>query len=478
MAVKLTIAQKLFLAILAAIVTMVIGMQLSIRWSFERGFSRYVTALEQERFEALAVKLEAAYGTEGDWRFIQEQPALWAALLLATLPEDSGTMRQQRRLTRMLQGPEMMHQPMMQHGPRPFELRVVLLDANKKTIWGPRASLAPNGLRPLTTGAQTVGYLGLLPAGEPTDPRQLDFVQRHKWTMTLVAIFTALAAALLCIPLARRLARPVSTLAEGTRALARGQYSVRLPVVSSDELGQLTQDFNLLAEALEENETDRKQWVADISHELRTPLSILRGEIEALQDGIRTATPSQLDSLHGEVLHLVRLVEDLYELSMSDIGALTYRKEPVDFRAIVSDVIELYRPRLAEKGLTLTADLCDRPVILEADAQRLQQLIENLLENSLRYTDAGGALMISLGSDTTTATLQLQDTAPGVSEQELPRLFERLYRVEASRTRGSGGAGLGLSICKNIVHAHGGSIDAKHSELGGIWTTVRLPVRG
>ncbi len=475
---KLTIAQKLFLAILAAIVTMVVGMQLSIQWSFERGFSDYVNDLELERFEVLATCLVSAYAAEGSWRFLEERPAAWAALLLESQPEDSDSKRQRHHLIKMLQTPERMHRPMMQHGPGPFELRVALLDIRKKTIWGPRDSIGRDALRPLSEGAQTVGYLSLQPGGTPTDARQLEFMRQHTFTMNLVAVFTALTAALLCIPLSRRLARPVSTLAEGTKALTRGQFSIRIPVVSNDELGQLTQDFNLLAATLEENETARKQWVADISHELRTPLSILRGEIEALQDGIRTATPAQLESLHGEVLHLVRLVEDLYELSMSDIGALNYSKESVDFHAIVRYVLELYRPRLAEKELTLTAELGDGPMLLEADPQRLQQLVENLMENSLRYTDAGGRLVVSLVYCVSAVTLQLQDTAPGVPVQELPRLFERLYRVEASRSREAGGAGLGLSICQNIVHAHGGSIDAKSSELGGLWTTVRLPARG
>lgn len=475
---KLSIAQKLFLTILATIIAMVVSMQISIQWNFERGFSRYVNALEEERFDTLASKLETNYGEQGSWQFLKDQPDAWAALLLMTRPEGSDMMHQRHRLTNMLERPESMHQAMMQNAPRPFELRVALLDADRNKLWGPRERMGADNLRALTYGKQTIGYLGLVSGEATPDERQLDFARKQKSITIMVALFTALIAAILCIPLSRRLARPVGTLAKGTRSLTQGQFNVRIPVQSHDELGQLSQDFNLLAATLEQNETARKQWVADISHELRTPLSILRGEIEALQDGIRSATPQQLDSLHGEVLHLVRLVEDLYELSMSDIGALNYKKETVDFQVILGEVLGLYEPRLAEKGLVMTTDLCEGALLLEADPRRLHQLLENLLENSLRYTDAGGQLVITLKPLAEELTLNLEDTAPGVSPQDLPRLFERLFRVDSARTRRSGGAGLGLSICQNIVQAHGGTISATASELGGLHTIVRLPLNG
>ncbi len=475
---KLSIAHKLFLTILAAIITMVVSMQLSIQWSFDRGFSRYVHALEMERFDTLASLLEMSYAENGSWHFLKEQPAAWAELLMMTQPEGSDMMHQRHRLTQMLQRPDSMHHAMMHNEPRPFELRVALFDADRIKLWGPRDRIEGDNLRALTSGMQTIGYLGLAIGEATPDERQLDFAQKQKSITIMVALLTALIAAILCIPLSRKLARPVGTLAEGTRLLTRGQFDVRIPVQSHDELGQLSKDFNLLAATLEENETARKQWAADISHELRTPLSILRGEIEALQDGIRIATPQHLDSLHGEVLHLVRLVDDLYELSMSDIGALNYKKETVDFQDILGEVLELYEPRLTEKGLSMTTDLCEDPLLLEADPSRLQQLLKNLLENSLRYTDAGGQMVISLKHQAEELILNLEDTAPGVSPQDLPRLFERLFRVDSARTRRSGGAGLGLSICQNIVLAHGGTIIAGASELGGLRITLRLPLNG
>jgi len=475
---KLSIAQKLFLAILTSILVMVLSMYLYLQWSFDRGFSRYVDSLERERLVALEEKLGEAYATAGSWDFLTNRAASWAALLQSTAPDEGGMMRQRHHLTNMLQDREGRRPPMMQHAPRPFELRVVLLDADRNRLWGPLDLSAATAFRTLTHGTQDIGYLGLIPGEALTDKRQIEFVQQQKATMLLVAALTALVAAVLCVPLARKLASPVGRLAEGTRALTRGRFATRVAVTTNDELGQLTQDFNLLATTLEKNEAARKQWVADISHELRTPLSILQGEIEALQDGIRAVTPQQLESLHSEALHLGRLVEDLYQLSMSDIGALNYRKELLDFHAILQDVVELYRGRLEEKAIALEADLPAVPLMMTADPRRVRQLLENLFENSLRYTDPDGQLAVSLEHDEASVTLHLQDTSPGVSAEDLPRLFERLYRVEASRTRNAGGAGLGLSICRNIVDAHGGTIQAQGSALGGLWVSVRLPRSG
>jgi two-component system sensor histidine kinase BaeS len=229
---------------------------------------------------------------------------------------------------------------------------------------------------------------------------------------------------------------------------------------------------------LQQNEASRKQWIADIAHELRTPLAILRGEIEALQDGINQPDASTLASLHQEVSHLQRLVSDLYDLSMSDSGALSYRKESLDLIALLQETLTLHSTPLQEKGLHIgLAGLSQQPVRIQGDPQRLQQLFKNLLENSLRYTDKPGQLQVSTQLQASMVTLVFADSLPGVPEDALPHLFERLYRVESSRNRATGGAGLGLSICYNIVEAHGGKISAAHSALGGLEIRVNLPLQ-
>jgi two-component system, OmpR family, sensor histidine kinase BaeS len=230
--------------------------------------------------------------------------------------------------------------------------------------------------------------------------------------------------------------------------------------------------------ALESNEKARRQWVADISHELRTPLAVLRGEIEALLEGVRQTTPGAVRSLHNEVLRLNRLVDDLYQLALSDLGALTYRKEEVDLREVLENAANSYRPEFERKSLTLSLNVPDEEIILFADRERLVQLFSNLLDNSLRYTDPGGVVSIRLNSGKDMVTAQIEDSAPAVPPEAMDKLFDRLYRAEGSRNRRSGGAGLGLAICKNIVEAHGGSIFAVLGKLGGLLVNITFPANG
>jgi two-component system sensor histidine kinase BaeS len=234
-----------------------------------------------------------------------------------------------------------------------------------------------------------------------------------------------------------------------------------------------------MALTLEKNERERRQWVADISHELRTPISVLQGEIEALMDGIRTVTPETIHSLHAETLRLKHLVEDLYQISLSDLGALTYRKDHLDLLEVLRDSVESYRAEFDRKNISLTISTPrGLNAIGFADRERLNQLFFNLLENSLRYTDTGGKLFVETQVSNNSLTIEFRDSEPGVPVQDRARLFERFYRVEGSRSRESGGAGLGLTICKNIVDAHEGTISAHESPLGGLLIRVVLPVSG
>jgi two-component system sensor histidine kinase BaeS len=214
--------------------------------------------------------------------------------------------------------------------------------------------------------------------------------------------------------------------------------------------------------------------MADVSHELRTPLAVLKGELEAIEDGVRPLSQDSVKSLQAEVATLGKLVGDLYDLSLSDVGALSYRKQELDLRESIEAALGAYRERLAVQRIEVEAAWGAVPLPLLADPQRLHQLFSNLMENVIRYTDAGGRLRLSARRDESGIAIDLQDSGPGVPEELLPRLFERLYRLEGSRNRASGGAGLGLAICRNIAEAHGGRIEARRSPLGGLWIALRF----
>ena len=349
-------------------------------------------------------------------------------------------------------------------------------DESRSPIIGPEQIPANTTFLPLRQQGKTVGYLGLLPLADLTEAHELRFVKEQRLTLGLVALAVVLVAACLALPLAGRLLQPIKRLTVATRKMAAGEFATRVEVASSDELGQLAQDFNLLGLTLEKNEKTRRQWVADISHELRTPLAVLRAEIEALQDGVRPTTTDAIRSLHNEVMRLHRLIDDLYQLSLSDLGGLTYRKQAVDLAALVGEALADYGGGFEAKGIALAPlSVSGQQATVFGDPERLRQLLANLLDNSLKYTDAGGRLVVGISREGGFALLDLQDTPPGVEEGKLERLFERLYRVESSRHRGAGGAGLGLAICKNIVEAHAGQIEARPSPMGGVWIRVRLP---
>jgi two-component system sensor histidine kinase BaeS len=246
-------------------------------------------------------------------------------------------------------------------------------------------------------------------------------------------------------------------------------------VQGHDELARLANDFNHLALALEAAQRGRQQWIADIAHELRTPLTTLRAEVEAVQDGVRPLTQASMASIAQEVHRLARLVEDLRLLTLSDLGALTYRKEPLLLAEVIEDALAAGRAAIDDKALLVTTQL-DQTLVVAADADRLAQVFANLLQNTLRYSQSPARLSITLGAEAGEACIDWQDSAPGVGDADLPRLTDRLYRVDDSRSSSSGGSGLGLAIVQAIVHAHGGRMQASHGALGGLHWRIWLPL--
>lgn len=240
-----------------------------------------------------------------------------------------------------------------------------------------------------------------------------------------------------------------------------------------DEIADLAKDVNQLARTLAANESARQRWTADIAHELRTPLAILQAELEAISDGVRKPTNEAIESLLSESRHLRDLVNDLHQLSMADAGALDYRMSPLDLTEQIYAAESRFGERMSRAQLTLNIRVPASPVMMQGDATRVTQLIDNLLENSARYTDQGGRVEVALTAD---GDLTIEDSAPSVSGDQYDQLFDRFYRVEGSRRRSEGGSGLGLAICKKIVEAHNGDITATPSALGGLRVEVSFPV--
>jgi two-component system sensor histidine kinase BaeS len=232
-----------------------------------------------------------------------------------------------------------------------------------------------------------------------------------------------------------------------------------------------------MAKTLERYEQIQRQWISDIAHELRTPLSIMRGEIEALQDGVRQYTPEILDSLHAEVMNLAKTVGDLHELSLADSGSLHFERKPVLPVQILHNTLEHFHTRFIQHQITVDNHLPSISLdYITGDARRLKQLFTNIIENSIRYGNSPGTLTIWEEQKDGQLILIIEDSGPGVPQQSLDRIFDRLYRVDFARSRSGDGSGLGLSICKMIAESHNSSIRAENVSVGGLRIIVSFPI--
>lgn len=457
---KLSISTKLFVAVLAGVLLVILSMGLATSWSFGRGFLGFINEQAMERMAQVVPRLATAYQREGNWDFLRNRPDRWFDVMRpdpdAARASDDFRPPLASDLTGAL-------------------FRIALLDKDKKRVTGYPAIGEDALIQPVVVNSETVGWLAVTPFQSVTEAGGERFQQYQLRTSLVMGVFSLLLAMLIAWWIARTLLEPVKRVAAATHRLASGDYGSRVAVASDDEVGQLSRDFNQLAYTLERNEKMRREFMADVSHELRTPLSVLRGELEAIEDGVRSLDQSSMKSLQGEVSMLSKLVDDLYELSLADVGALTYRKAPCRLNDLLENSLAMYRERFTARQLQIDLELPRQPVELLADASRLQQLFSNLLENAVRYTDVNATLRISVGVDRDTVRIDFLDSGPGVSASQLPRLFERFYRGESSRNREHGGAGLGLAICRSIANAHDGSLVADHSPYGGLWLILRLP---
>lgn len=488
------ITAKLFLAILGVTLAVVLLMTLATQLAFRSDFVEYLGERERERIETLADVLADYYDEAGSWSGL-EQPGRWRAVLREAAwrhrhgEEDDDDddhhedddhhdgredAQRDRHDPRPWNGDGPPRGPSGRAGPTSFG--PTLIDEAGRHVAGPPQPPGNPEREAVRVNGRAVGWLIYRPGGAITDRLARDFQHQQIEAAWFTALIVVVLAGGVSILLARGFLAPVRKLADSTRALAAGRFDTRVDVQRRDELGRLAADFNRLAETLQRNERLRTAFMADMSHELRTPMAVLRAELEAMEDGVRPLTKESLTRLQNTVATLNKLIDDLYELSLSDAGALNYRMAPTDLGALLQDVSGEWQPRIEAASLTFKTVRPDEPVPVSADERRLRQLLGNLLENSLRYTDAGGEIHIGLKRRGAQAVLTLEDSAPGVPDEALERLFERLYRVEESRNRASGGAGLGLAICRNIAEAHGGRLEAYHAPLGGLGIRLTVPV--
>jgi two-component system sensor histidine kinase BaeS len=466
------------------VVALMVGL---IRFYVARNFADYVNKSLLGRYSDVAVALATEYQTHRGWQVLKDNPGRWHEILRASLPRkdfDFGKFPPRPpEFENKISGSSAQKMP----SPRPsrriqrLARKLALFGADKQHITGGRARVSYDGytLQAIAVDGQTVGWLGLHKREHLANPLAVGFLTQQSQMLYIIGGGILLLAAIVAFLLSKHLLTPVQKLTAGTQALMSRQFDTRIEVESKDELGQLAADFNTMALTLEKYERMRQQWISDIAHELRTPLSILRGEIEALRDGVREVNRDTLDSLCSEARHLSEIVNDLHELSLADTGALSIKKVPIDPAAVLKETLGHFKQAFAENQIKIENSLENHhPITIIGDADRLQQLFSNLVENTLRYADAPGILKIGQECTANRLILFFEDSGPGVPEDALDRLFDRLYRVDRSRSRAQGGSGLGLSICKSIVNALGGEIRATNGNSGGLRIEIELPHTG
>ena len=322
-----------------------------------------------------------------------------------------------------------------------------------------------------------MGWIALMPLKHWSHPLETAFLREQTRALFMAGFCVLVLAGAISYFLSRHFLAPIRKLTQATEELGSLNFGTHIDVQSGDEIGRLANTFNSMAAALEKNEILRKQWTSDVAHELRTPLAILRGEIEAMQDGVREIRPERLSSLHEETNRIGKLVDDLHLLFVADSKNLVREKRPVKLLEILRDVIGTFETRLLQARIHVEANsIEDQEAVIMGDEDRLRQLFSNLIENTIRYTNSPGILRINHYRSLQNITLVLEDSSPGVPTEALERVFDRLYRLDKSRSRALGGGGLGLSICKEIVAGHDGAIRAAHSSLGGLLISIEFPL--
>ncbi|WP_415225171.1 ATP-binding protein [Psychromonas sp.] len=483
------IHNKLFLILFSFSLLLVTALVLLIQWSIGKGMIEYVNSKEIETLKPLVVELASEYQKVNSWSTIEGQHKKFADLLFLKL-KDSAFIQppppadEFRKPPPVEFGdpPEFRPPPAESRGPhRPPRDRAgyALLDNKQNLIAGRYRENFKYTNIAITVDNINVGWLVIPKRNQITDGYALDFIEQQRSYLWIIALTAMILVVLITLPLAHHLVGPIKLIMVGMHKLTQGNYQQHINLQRQDELGDLSRDFNELAITLHENESARKRWLANISHELRTPVAILRGELEAMLDDVRPLSKKNIDSANDEVKHLQYLIDDLHQLTSADIGGMHYNKKTDNLTLWVSSEVKKYSSYLADAGIKLVVEIEDAQAEVFADTIRLSQLFDNLINNCIKYADAS-LVKISLAVDGTPikplVRVKVEDNGVGVAEQNLPNLFEYLYRVENSRNRKTGGSGLGLSICAHIVAAHQGEISAEQSSLGGLAIVIELPL--
>ncbi len=407
--------------------------------------NRYGERSEQARFSRVGFELFRYYRMHEGWEGIQPYVEQWGSL---------------------------------------YGQRIILTDSSGVVVADSKGELLGKQYRPKTPGrwvappmaGSNPGTLYISPEPSADFPSPLSLSEAVSRFLLWGALLAVVIALIFTFFLARRILAPVKALTIAAKRLGQGDLSQRAQFKDKGEMGELAQAFNSMASDLERADRLRRDMVADAAHELRTPLSNIRGYLEAILDGVKKPDTDTIRSLDEEAILLSRLVDDLQELSLAESGELKLYRQVEDIIKIIRRTAALVHAKAAKKGVSLSLDLSDELPAVNIDPQRISQVLANLLDNAIAHTAEGGTITVTARQRDGWVEVSVSDTGEGIPAESLPNIFERFYRVDKSRTRATGGSGLGLTIAKQLVEAHGGNI-AVRSELGkGSCFSFTIPV--
>jgi two-component system, OmpR family, sensor histidine kinase BaeS len=434
--------------------------------SFRHNFNQYIIEKEIRFATSLINDLEANYKQYRNWEWIDDWQDYLNSIFNNPPPETPGNLPKQAG-----------HPPVKFMGAMPpphVWSEITLLDKNRLSVHGDLSKLNSIAVM-LKSDGEPIGFLIIPKNPSLQDLKDAEFLELQLKKLGVSLAITLFVAFIVSIPLAHLLTRRINIINQFIGQLSKGNFKNKLSIRGKDEISALAEHINNLTSTLDKANEVRCQLAADISHELRTPVAVLKAELESLEDGIRRLDKQAIHRLTIHTKRLEHLISDLYDLSITDLGGMAYKKEVMSLTDSVEDAIQSMRMEFEKKQIDLHLIGSAHSIYLLADKRRILQLLTGLLKNSLDYTNSPGVTYVIINKSENSVQIHIEDSAPGVTDEQLPKLFDRLYRGDASRSRAAGGAGLGLSICKNIVEAHQGDIQLGHSDFGGLKVTLSLP---
>jgi len=438
---------KLFLStLIIAIITLTFSM-LSVNLVFKQQFSEYLTKTNETTIEQLPARLSALYQSKGTWDPTPLEEISYTLPLgtVVTLTDPNG------KLIATLNNP----METMMHGQGGMGMGMGMsMGTSSITSWKTKNLTVSGPLGTLATAV--VRYPATI-----LNPQDVRFQSSVFRSLLFAGGLALLFGIILSYFTSRRLVAPLKRLTQAADRIGQGHLDERVTIQAKDEVGQLATAFNVMVDNLNRQETLRKQFTADIAHELRTPLTSIKGYIEAFQDKVLPANQENLTSINEEIDRLVDLSSDLKDLNVAEMGALQLILEPVDLKPLLEKVIRSLNPLIQDKKLTLSWNAPKEPVTMSGDERLLTRLFYNLVHNAYRYSNAGGQVTITLTQTPDYAKIRIHNTGIGIAEEDLPFIFERFYRADNSRTRETGGTGIGLALVRQITTLHQGTITAQ-----------------